>query len=89
MSLVRIVQLLGLIMAVLAFATMPSPAEAACACSRVGQSNGYYAAPSAYGSYGYGYDATYSPQVQPQVQTVQPKAAKSKKKASKSKPVAQ
>ena len=60
MSLVRVVQLLGL-MAVLVFAAMPSPADAACACSRVGQSNGYYATPSAYGSYGYGYGATLRP----------------------------
>jgi hypothetical protein len=85
MSLVRIVQLLGL-MAVLVFAAVPSPAEAACACSRVGQSNGYYAAPSLYGAYGYG--ASYGTQ-QPQAQPVQSKSGKSKKKASKSKPVAQ
>ncbi|MFH0821392.1 MAG: hypothetical protein V2B18_01485 [Pseudomonadota bacterium] len=66
--------------------TAPAPADAACACSRVGVSNGYYANPSAYGSYGYG--ATYSPQ-QPQALPVQSKAAKSKKKAPRNKPIAQ
>jgi len=85
MSSVRVVQLLGLV-AVLVVAAMPSPADAACACSGVGQSNGHYAAPSPYGSYGNG--ASYGPQ-QPQVQTAQPKAKKSKKKSSQSKPAAQ
>ena len=84
MSLVRVVKLLCL-MAVLTFAAIPSPAEAACACSRVGQSNGYYSYPSAYGSYGYG--PAYSPQVQAQPQPA--KAKKAKKKSSKSKPIAQ
>jgi hypothetical protein len=86
MTLVRVVQLFS-IAAVLVFAAMSSPADAACACSRVGQSNGYYANPSAaYGAYGYG--ATYGAQ-QPQAQPVRSKTGKSKKKASKSKPVAQ
>jgi hypothetical protein len=87
MTLVRVVWLLSVV-AVLVFAAMSAPADAACACSRVGQSNGYYANPSAYGSYGYGYGATYGPQ-QPQAQPAQSKSGKSKKKASKSKPVAQ
>jgi hypothetical protein len=88
MSLVRVVQLLSGV-AILVFAAMSAPADAACACSRVGQSNGYYATPSAYGAYGYGYGATYSPQ-QVQAQPVQPKAKKAtKNKAKKSKPVTQ
>jgi hypothetical protein len=81
MSLVRVV-LLGFA-AVLASAAMSSSADAACACSRVGQSNGYYAAPSAYG-----YGANYGTQ-QTQARPVQSKAGKSKKKALKNKPVSQ
>jgi hypothetical protein len=81
----RIVSLLAL-MAVLGFATMPSSAEAVCACSKIGQSNGSYTPQSAYGSYGYG--AAYAPQ-QYQVQPVKSKAGKSKKGTSKSKPIAQ
>ena len=85
MSLVRFVQLLGF-MALLAFAAMPSPARAACACSGVGQSNGYFANPSsAYGSYGNGAYAAQQFQAQP----AKRKTGKSKKKASKSKPVSQ
>jgi len=86
----RIVRLVSLfvVLGVLVLMAMPSVSEAVCACSGIGQSNGSYATPSAYGSYGYGYGGTYGPQ-QPQARPVQSKAGKSKKKASKSKPVAQ
>jgi len=84
MSLVRVVQLLC-VMAVLIFAALPSPAEAACACSRVGQSNGYYSYPSSYGTYGYG--PAYS--LKGQTKSMPAKAKKAKKKSSKSKPIAQ
>jgi hypothetical protein len=81
MLLTRIVLALA-VAAFLALAAMSGPADAACACSKVGQSNGYYAAPSVYGSYG----ANYGPQ-QPLVQPVKPKAKS--KKTPKSKPAAQ
>ena len=83
----RIVKLVNLFVFLGALACMavPSVSEAACACSGIGQSNGYYANPSPYGGYGpgYGYPAQF------QTQPVRPKAAKSKKRAPKEKPAAQ
>jgi hypothetical protein len=64
-----------------ALMAVPSVSEAACACSRVGQSNGYYASPSPYGGYGLGYGY----QTQYQAQPVKSKKAKSKKSSTKSK----
>jgi hypothetical protein len=88
MSLVKVVALLSLI-AVLVFAAMPAPTDAGCACSGIGQSNGYYATSPIYGSYGYGYGQSYVAPGQPQVQPVRPKAKKAKNKASKNKPATQ
>ncbi len=81
----RIVKLVipFVVLGVLALMAVPSVSEAgACACSGIGQSNGYYASPSPYGSYGPGYGY----QTQYQAQPVKSKSAKSKKRSSKSKP---
>jgi hypothetical protein len=83
----RIVKLVNLFVffGALALMAVPSMSEAACACSGIGQSNGYYANPSPYGGYGpgYGYPAQF------QTQPVRPKYGKSKKRAPKPKPAAQ
>jgi hypothetical protein len=82
----RIVKLVipFVVLGAVALMAMPSLSEAACACSGIGQSNGYYANPS-YGGYGpgYGYPAQF------QTQPVRSKPAKSKKRAPKQKPAAQ
>jgi hypothetical protein len=82
----RFVKLLGLLVALgaLALTAQPSVSEAACTCSGIGQSNGYYAGPSPYGGYGPGYG--YQPQYQ--AQPVRSKPAKSKKRSPKQKPAA-
>ncbi len=83
----RIVKLANLFVffGALALMAVPSMSEAACACSGIGQSNGYYANPSAYGGYGpgYGYPTQY------RAQPVRSKAVKSKKRAPKEKPAGQ
>jgi hypothetical protein len=79
----RIVKLVipFVVLGAVALMAMPSVGEAACACSGIGQSNGYYASPSPYGAYGpsYGYQTQY------QVQPVKSKKAKSQKSSTKSK----
>ncbi len=82
----RIVKLVNLFLffGALVLMTVPSLGEAACpACSGIGQSRGYYAAPTNYGGYGPGYG--YLGQLQP----VRSKPAKSKKRSPKQKPATQ
>ncbi|MBI5248722.1 MAG: hypothetical protein HY912_04440 [Desulfomonile tiedjei] len=71
------------VLGVVALLAMPSAGEAACACSGIGVSNGYYANP-AYGGYGPGYGYA----TRTQVQSVKPKPKKSKKGAPKQQPAA-
>ena len=71
------------VLGVMALFAMPSVGEAACACSGIGVSNGYYANPG-YGGYGAGYGYMSQTQAQP----VKPKPKKSKKGAPTQKPAA-
>jgi hypothetical protein len=83
MFIARLVHLFVFI-GVLVLMAVPSFSAAACpACSGIGQSRGYYAAPTNYGGYGPGYG--YPAQIQP----VRSKAVKSKKRSPKQKPAAQ
>jgi hypothetical protein len=84
MSFAKVVVLL-ILTTIAVLMAISSPADAACACSGVGVSNGYYAQPCPYGAYGYG--PGYSPQVQARPRA--PKGTKSKKTAPKAKPDAQ
>jgi hypothetical protein len=79
----RIVKLIIPIAALGALALMavPSASEAACACSGIGQSSGYYASPTNYGGYGPGYGY----QTQYQGQPVKSKSPKSNKRSTKPK----
>ncbi len=83
----RIVKLVGLfvVTGIMALIAVPAVSEAACACSGIGQSRGYYANPTSYGAYGAGYGNPAQFQAQP----VRSKAVKSKKRAPKAKPAAQ
>jgi hypothetical protein len=83
MGIVRIVIPL-VVLGVLALFAMPSVGKAAaCSCSGIGVSNGYYANP-AYSGYGTGYGYMGQTQVQP----VKPKPKKAKKGAPTQKPAA-
>jgi hypothetical protein len=77
--------LLFVLAGITAFITGPSSADAACACSKIGQSNGTYTPPSAYGSYGSDYGQASGVQGRSQAQPAKTKSGKAKKKSSKSK----